>query len=211
MNELDFHELQIEISDGRESRMIEAEFFVNAPIKIVSVPKMTATIGEQYTYPLMINDKNKGALLPFKRVVKVDDVSNTRIYSVNITDDVTLSNIDRYLSDWHNSESIYYVDPKYPADSLVSRLNLKKYTHSIFFEDDRLWVLLETLDGRTIKIKDVLWEFFQGHKKKPPRIIVEKSNAIRFSLLDFPEGMEVEVSSGNGGAGGAGDEGDAVG
>ena len=196
MNELDFHELQIEISDGRESRMVEAEFFVNAPIKIVSVPKMTATIGEEYTYPIMINDKNKGALLPFKRVVKVHDVSNIRIYSININDDVTLSNIDRYLSEWHNAESIYYVDPKYPADSLVSRINLKRYTHSIFFEDDRLWVLLETLDGRTIKIKDVLWEFFQGHKKKPPRVIVEKNNSMRYSLLDFPEGMEVEISSG---------------
>ena len=196
MNELDFHELQIEISDGRESRFIESEFFINAPIKIISVPSMTATIGEEYAYPIMINDNNKGALLPFKRVVKVENVSNIRIYSVNITDDVALSNVDRYLSDWHNKESIYYVDPKYPADSLISRLNLKRYTHSIFFEDDRLWVLLETLDGRTIKIKDVLWEFFQGNKKKPPRLIVEKDNPMRFSLLDFPEGMEVEISSG---------------
>ena len=37
---------------------------------------------------IMINDKNKGALLPFKRVVKVHDVSAIRMYSINITDDV---------------------------------------------------------------------------------------------------------------------------
>ena len=38
MNELDFHKLKIEVSDGHESRIIESEFFVNAPTKIVSVP-----------------------------------------------------------------------------------------------------------------------------------------------------------------------------
>ena len=196
MNELDFHELQIEVSDGHESRMIDADFFVNAPIKIVSVPSMSAIVGEEYAYRLMINDKNKGALLPFKRVVKIHDISTIRMYSINITDDVALSNVDRFLGDWHNAEAIYYVDPKYPADSLVSRLNLKRYTHSVFFEDDRLWVLLDTRDGRTIKIKDFLWEFFHGDKGKPPRVVVERVNPVRFSMLDFPEGMVVEGSSG---------------
>ena len=196
MNELDFHQLEIEISDGRESRIIESEFFVNSPINIVSVPKMSATVGEEYIYPLIINDKNQGSLLPFKRVVKIEDISNIRMFSINITDDVALANVDRFLGDWHNAEAIYFVDPKYPADSLVSRLNLKRYTHSVFFEDDRLWVLLKTLDGRTIKIKDFLWEFFQGNKGKPPRVIVERISPIRFSLLDFPEGMEIDRSSG---------------
>ena len=50
----------------------------------------------------------------------------------------------------------------------MSRLNLKKYTHSVFFEENRLWVILETIDGRTIKIKDFLWEFFHDGKGKPP-------------------------------------------
>ena len=40
LKNVDFHELRIEISDGHESRTIESEFFVNAPIKIVSVPTM---------------------------------------------------------------------------------------------------------------------------------------------------------------------------
>ena len=196
MNELDFHSLKIEVSDRHESRMIEADFFVNAPVQIISIPSMAAVVGEQYSYKLMINDKNKGTLLPFKKVVKIEDVSAVRIYSINIADDVALSNIDRFLGDWHNAEAIFYVDPKYPADSLMSRLNLKKYTHSVFFEDNRLWVILETIDGRTIKIKDFLWEFFHGGKGKPPRVVVERVNPFKFSLLDFPEGMEIENSSG---------------
>ena len=118
------------------------------------------------------------------------------MFSINITDDVALANVDRFLGDWHNAEAIYFVDPKYPADSLVSRLNLKRYTQSVFFEDDRLWVLLKTLDGRTIKVKDFLWNFFHGNKGKPPRVIVERVSPTRFSLLDFPEGMEIDRSSG---------------
>ena len=196
MNELDFHTLKIEISDGHESRMIESDFFVNAPVQIVSVPTMSATVGDEYSYRIMVNDKNKGSLLPFNRVVKVENVSAIRIYSINITDDVSLSNVDRFLGDWHNADAIYYVDPKYPADSLVSRLNMKKYTHSVFFEDNRLWVILETIDGRTIKVKDFLWEFFHGGKGKPPRVVVERVNSMKFSLLDFPEGMVVEEASG---------------
>jgi len=196
MNELDFHRLKIEVTDGHDSRMIESEFFVNAPIQIVSVPSMSATIGEEYSYRLMVNDKNRGTLLPFNRVVKIEDVSAVRIYSVNIADDIALANVDRYLGDWHNADAVYYVDPRYPADSLVSRLNMKKYTHSVFFEDDRLWVILETIDGRTIKIKDFLWEFFHGGKGKPPRVVVERENHVQYSLVDFPEGMVVEEGSG---------------
>jgi len=196
MNELDFHTLKIEVSDGHESRMLESDFFVNAPIQIVSVPTMSATVGDEYAYRIMVNDKNKGSLLPFNRVVKVENVSAIRMYSINITDDVALANVDRYLGDWHNADAIYYVDSKYPADSLVSRLNMKKYAHSVFFEDDRLWVLLETIDGRTIKIKDFLWEFFHGGKGKPPRVVVERVNHVKFSLLDFPEGMVVDGASG---------------
>jgi hypothetical protein len=196
MNELDFHTLKIEISDGHESRMIESDFFVNAPIQIISVPTMSATVGDEYSYRIMVNDKNKGSLLPFNRVVKVENISAIRTYSINITDDVALSNVDRFLGDWHNADAIYYVDPQYPADSLVSRLNMKKYTHSVFFEDDRLWVILETIDGRTIKLRDFLWEFFHGGKGKPPRVVVERVNHVKFSLLDFPEGMVVDNASG---------------
>ncbi len=196
MNELDFHKLKIELNDGHETRIIESEFFVNAPIQIISVPSMAATVGEEYAYRIMTNDKNKGSLLPFDRVVKVNDISAIRMYSVNIADDLVLSNIDRYLGDWHNADAVYFVDPKYPADSLVSRLNMKKYTHSVYFEDDRLWVILETIDGRTIKIKDFMWEFFHGGQKKPPRVVVERMSPIKYTLLDFPEGMVVESNSG---------------
>ena len=141
-------------------------------------------------------DRNNGSLLPFKRVVKVDDVNNTRIYSINISDDVAIQNIDRYLGDWYNANAVYYVDPNYPADTLVSRLNMKRYVHSVFFEDERLWVLISTLNGRTIKIKDFLWEFFQGNKGKPPRIIVERVSPRRFTMTEFPNGLKVDESSG---------------
>ena len=116
---------------------------------------------------------------------------------MNITDDVAVENIDRYLADWHNADAVYYVDPKHPADSLVSRLNMKRYTHSVFFEENRLWVILQTVDGRTIKIKDFLWEFFIGKDKgRPPRVVVERISPVKYSLLDFPEGMVVDEGSG---------------
>ena len=72
--QVDFHNLKIEISDGNLSKFIESEFFVNAPIKIMSVPTMTATVGDEYSYKIMTVDRNKGALLPFNKVVKIEDV-----------------------------------------------------------------------------------------------------------------------------------------
>ncbi len=192
---LDFSELKIEISDGHESRIIESEFFVNAPTRIVSIPPMSATVGDEYKYDIMIVDQNKGALLPFDRVVKIDDVSSIRIYSINISDDVYLENIHRYISEWQNADAIYKFNKDYPADTLLSRLNLKKYVHSVFFENDRLYAILETIDDRTIKIKDFLWEFFQGNKGKPPRVVVERMSPFKFTLTEFPEGMVVDDPS----------------
>ena len=196
-SQVDFHSLKIEISDGYLSKFIESEFFVNAPIKIVSVPTMTSTVGEAYTYKIMTVDRNKSALLPFNKVVKVKDVSNTKIYSINISDDIVIQNIDRYLGDWYNAKEIYYVNPKYPADTLLSRINLKRYVQSVFYEDNRLMVITSIINGRTIKIKDFLWEFFQGNKGKPPRIMVERLSPIRYSLTEFPEGMDINESSGS--------------
>ena len=86
------------------------------------------------------------------------------------------------------------LDTNVSADTLVSRVNLKRYVQSVFYEDNRLWVITSTINGRTIKIKDFLWEFFQGNKGKPPRILVERVNPVRFTLTEFPEGMEVDES-----------------
>ena len=193
---VDFHSLKIEITDGKLSNYIESEFFVNAPIKVVSIPTMQSTVGDEYQYKIITVDRNKGALLPFKQIVKIEDISNTRIYAINISDDVVIKNIDRYLVDWYNAETIYYKDPKYPADTLVSRLNMKRYVHSVFYEDNRLWAILYNTNGKSVKIKDFLWEFFQGNKGKPPRLVVERHSPIRYSLTEFPEGMEVDEPSG---------------
>ncbi len=67
-SQVDFHKLRIEISDGNLSKFIDSEFFVNAPIKIVSVPTMTATVGNEYDYKIMTVDRNKGALFPLNKV-----------------------------------------------------------------------------------------------------------------------------------------------
>ena len=112
---------------------------------------------------------------------------------MNITDDVALNNVDRYLGSWHNADAVYYVDPKYPADSLVARLNMKKYAHSVFFEDNRRWVLLETIDGRTIKIKDFLWESLRIRLGDPVRIVKDSQRKSRTIPLANPEGFALQV------------------
>ena len=117
------------------------------------------------------------------------DLSNAKIYSINISDDVVIQNIDRFLGDWYNAQEVYYVNPKSPADTLVSRLNLKRYVQSVFYEDNRLWVIASTINGRTIKIKDFLWEFFQGNKGTPPRVVATKLGDKKYTLLEFPDGM----------------------
>ena len=46
----------------------------------MSVPTMTATVGDEYSYKIMTVDRNKGALLPFNKVVKIEDVNNAKIF-----------------------------------------------------------------------------------------------------------------------------------
>jgi len=194
--EADFSHLLIEVSDGKATRTIETDFYVNTPISIVSVPQEIAAVDELYNYVLETKDKNSGLLLPTKREVSLENKEAVKVYKVNITDDIYRENIDRYIGDWENAETVYLST----ADSIdtdnVSRLNLKKYVHSIFYEDNRLIVILQTIDDRTVKVKDVLWELFKGSKGKPPKVIVERQPLVRYTLIDFPEGMTINELTG---------------
>ncbi|NQU27362.1 MAG: hypothetical protein HQ528_03650 [Candidatus Marinimicrobia bacterium] len=194
--DVDFSHLLVAVSDGRETRMVEAEFFVNAPLTIISLPPMQAEVGLPYQYKLKTADLNKGNLLTFDKLTMVDDISKVRIYGVKIADDIYKANIRRYIGDWDNAPAVYAGSTDAREDNSVSRLNLKKYVHSIFYESDQLIVILQTIDQRTVSIKDVLWEFFQGSKGKPPRVSVERIPTNRYSLLEFPDGMEVDELTG---------------
>jgi len=196
--DVDFSDLIIEVSDGRASKLVEANYFVNAPIDIISIPPMQSSVGNQYEYQVMTADLNRGALLLYDEVVPINPVENFRIYSIQINDDIYIENIDRYISDWLAAPAVYLTDGD-PTDSLsieVSRLNLKKYVQSIFWENDRLNIIIEELDDRDIAIKDVLWEFFQGNKGRPPRILARRLSNIKYTLLEFPDGMEVDEYTG---------------
>jgi hypothetical protein len=194
---IDFSHLKIEITDGRETKIVESDFFVNAPIRIVSLPPMVGSMDSPFEYPILISDQNRGALLPYLNPIRIDDVDRVRIYSVNISDDIYRENIDRYIRDWETAEAVYLIDPESLGEENFARLNLKKYVPSIFYEDDRLIVIIEALDKRTVSIKDMLWEFFQGSKGVPPRVMVERMSPYRYSLLDFPDGMVVDEYSGS--------------
>ena len=68
---------------------------------------------------------NQGALLSYDEIIALDQIENFRVYSIQISDDVYSENIDRYIADWNNSESVYLTD-SVSEDSLslaVSRLN----------------------------------------------------------------------------------------
>ena len=194
--ELDFSHMRLEITDSKETYFIDADFYVNAPIKIVSVPTMTGNVGEPYQYRILNSDKNKGSLLPYDESIRIDNIESVRIYSIDITDDVYQENIGRYIGDWENAESVYLTEPDKPDATSFSRLNVKKYVQTVFWENDRLYILIETIDDRTVGIKDLLWEFFQGAKGKPPKVIVERLSPVRYTLLEFPDGMEVDEYSG---------------
>ena len=61
--ELDFSHMRLEVTDGKETYFIDSDFYVNAPIKIVSIPPMTANLGE--SYPVSYTHLT----LPTKRIV----------------------------------------------------------------------------------------------------------------------------------------------
>lgn len=192
----DFSRLVVEITDGKATRWVRVEFFVNAEIQIVSLPPMTGQVGQNYKYEIVTSDLNVGHLLPFNTIVPVLNRENIRIYSIEIADDVVRENIDNLLFDWDEKESVYISELDTKESETLSRLNLKKYVNKVFFEDNQLYVILETINGRSVKIKDVLWEFFQGNKGKPPKVTVSKQPLNRYTLTEFPDGMVLDELNG---------------
>ena len=194
---IDFSKLHVKVSDGRSERMIVADYYVNAPINIVSIPLMQAGVGEEYNHQVITSDMNLDALLPYDEVIPLKSAQNYRIYSIQISDDVYAENIDRYIMDWNNSEAVYLSEDEPDSLSLeVSRLNLKKYVDYIFWENERLNIIVESIDDRTVAIKDILWEFFQGNKGRPPKVVARKMSPIKYTLMEFPDGMEIDEYSG---------------
>ena len=119
---VDFSNMSIEISDGRTKQVINATYYVNAPINIVSIPPMQGSVGGEYEYQVMTSDMNRGALLPYNEVIQLESAENYRIYSIQISDDIYIQNIDRYLMDWNNAENIYLSDQKDVIDSSIAEL-----------------------------------------------------------------------------------------
>ena len=121
---IDFSTLFIEVSDGRATQTIKANYYVNAPVNIVSIPPMQGSVGKQYEYQIMNSDMNRGALLPYNEIVKLETTENYRIYSIQISDDVYVENIDRYIMDWKNAETVYLTEGEDALDSLTLELSL---------------------------------------------------------------------------------------
>ena len=116
---IDFSKLLIEVSDGRAMQNIKANYYVNAPVNIVSIPPMQGSVGTQYEYQIMNSDMNRGALLPYNEIVKLEATENYRNYSIQISDDVYVENIDRYIMDWKNAETVYLTEDVDELDSLT--------------------------------------------------------------------------------------------
>ncbi|MAG20765.1 MAG: hypothetical protein CMF77_01160 [Candidatus Marinimicrobia bacterium] len=200
---LDFSTAEIEISDGRELIVKSFDFFVNADINIISEPVTLGSVGEAYTYQIATKDLNDGSLMTYSHVTPVYDVEKARVYAIEIGDDVFRENIDRYVGEFKMKKSILIDVDEETGDGAeeaeeetVARINLKRYIQDVFYEDERLVIVIKEVGGRTVKIKDALWHFFEGSKGKPPKVLVERIPFIRYTLLDFPDGMFVDEHTG---------------
>ncbi len=201
---LDFSTAELEISDGHMSHVQSYDFFVNAPIQIVSEPPTLGAVGEGFTYEIETKDLNEGSLMPFANVTPVHSTENSTVFAVEIGDDVYRENIDRYIGEFKAKKTILLEledeepksDDEVEEEETVSRINLKRYVQDVFYEDDQLFVVVNRVGGRTVKIKDVLWHFFEGNKGKPPKVLVNRIPFVRYTLLDFPDGMFVDEHTG---------------
>jgi len=201
---LDFSTAEIEISDGHMSHVQSYDFFVNAPIQIVSEPPTLGSVGKSLTYEIGTKDLNEGSLMPYAKITPIYSVKDGQVFAVEIDDDVYRENIDRYIGEFKAKKSILIdmdeeeVGGEEPGEEeeTVSRINLKRYVQDIFYEDDQLIVVIKRVGGRTVKIRDVLWHFFEGNKGKPPKVLVDRVPFVRYTLLDFPDGMFVDEYTG---------------
>lgn len=195
---LDFSTAEIEITDGRVVIEKSFSFFVNATLRITSEPPLLGTVGKTFSYPIKTSDLNRGSLMTFDHITSVYDVENTKVYSVVIEDEVFRENIQRYIGDFKARKSILIEIEEKGADGedAVARLNLKRFVEDLFYEDDQLTLISKRVGGRWIKVKDILWHFFEGNKGKPPKVTVERVPLIRYTLLDFPDGMFIDEIKG---------------
>ena len=103
---LDFSTAEIEISDGHMSHVQSYDFFVNAPIQIVSEPPTLGSVGKSLTYEIGTKDLNEGSLMPYAKITPIYSVKDGQVFAVEIDDDVYRENIDRYIGEFKAKKSI---------------------------------------------------------------------------------------------------------
>ena len=199
---LDFSTAEIEISDGHVSKVEKYDFFVNAPVRITSQPPIIGSVGEVFNYKVELNDLNNGSLMLFDKITPIANLKKSRVFSVDIEDDLFIDNIDRYIGEFKLKKSILIdfnenkTNQNEIIEETVSRINLKKYVQNIFWENNKLIVIINSIEGKTPTLQDVLFHFFDGNNGKPPKVIVDRVPFKRYTLLDFPDGMFVDENTG---------------
>ena len=204
----DFSTAVIEISDGKIVLEKSFDFFVNAPITIASEPITVGTVGEKFEYKIETRDQNRGCLMSFSQqpapeglasITPIYDIKNTNVYSVTIEDDVYSENIDLFINEFKSKKRpvIELEEKRTGVEKFTARVNLKKYIQDVFYENDRLIIITKKVGGRSIKIEQFLWYFFNGEKvNKTPKVMIDQIPFNKYQLLDFPDGMIIDNLAG---------------
>ena len=101
-------------------------------------------------------------------VVQDSRTFNVMTFSVRIDDESYRKNIDTYIRRFNEKKSIVL-----PGEETEREINIKPFVNKVYYDyqNDRLIVELQWIDGRTTKLKDMLWSFFDGN---PPNVFADR-------------------------------------
>ncbi|UCH09935.1 MAG: VCBS repeat-containing protein [Fidelibacterota bacterium] len=185
----------VELFDGIDVTPFKGTAFVNAPIRISSLPPDSATVGMTYRYPIVTRDDNRSTLLKFRRPTVATDVNRTVAYQVTLLDDKFRRDLPRYLSQFKDMRNVFINKPPRPEAGEVAqaaRIDLKQHVEHIFIDEDQLIIVAHSPQHSMIELEDILWEFFQGGRGIMPQYSAERIPFVHYNLREFPDGMTVD-------------------
>ena len=174
-DQIDWHDVVVEVFDGYDRAQIEFALFVNHPVSIESAAPNLIQVGREYTYNPIIQDKNKGAFLPGYTVPpRIEDWQSVGIYEYAVLEDGAKASLGNQIEAFRRVASS---DARNPIREAVA--------------DDSKLILVFNRTGKTDPPPaDLVKYIFTQIGAPPPRLTKgERRYVYEFQKNEGPEGL----------------------
>lgn len=153
------------------------------------------------TFPFLISspanndDASEGIKLDYRHPTVVTDPIGAEIWEVDVLDDKFKNKLSDYLAQFEDQRTVIINGWYEPRTGLIINYNIdiKEHIEHLFIEEGKLILVFTSPQPTTIKLDDILLEFFQGGRGIMPKYNARQIHLGETGTIEIPRMVAREV------------------